>query len=211
MTRPSLYEKLKKDIVPLLKLNLIFIVACIPLISVPSAVQAMTKVTLSLIEGQEPDVIRDFLTVFRDDFFEGLWSGVILAALFIFFGYVAWFYQLIRVESNLFMILLRYATILPVLLIYCVSCYLWVINVKVEQKTGAKVKNAISLTFICIRSTLLCLLAGGIFTAVLLLGAPYSIPFAFIGAFAIWNYISSYYVLPMVETFILGISRNEDG
>ena len=208
--RPNLFQKLKNDIVPLLKLNFIFLLLCIPVISIPSAIQAMTKVNLSLIEEKRTDVVRDFLEAFRDEFKDGLLCGVILAVLFLVFGYVAWFYQQVDAGNNLMTILVRYMTLFSVIVIYCASCYLWVINIKVEQSLFARFKNAFFLVFICIRPTLLCLLFGGLIGAIVVFGVPYSTPFIFVGAFSLWNYICSYYALPMVETFLLGISRSED-
>ena len=130
--RPTLWQMLKRDIAALVKLNLLFILCSLPLLSIPAALRAMTKVNLRLIEGRKCDIIRDFLNTFRDDFFGSLADGLIMAVLALGFGYAAWFYQSMRIESNLIMIYLRYATVLPLLILYCMYCYLLTIRCKRE-------------------------------------------------------------------------------
>ena len=193
---------LRRDIAALLKLNLIFLVCCLPLISIPAALQAMTKVNVSLIEGRRTEPAADFLNAFRDLFFDALLHGLLIGALFFLFGYVAWFYQTMHLEHNLILIYLRYMTVLPLLVLYCMSCYLLTINCKRDFPRLRRMKNAFFLTVVCIRSTLLCLLCGGIFGAIVFLGMPYSMPFLFVGAFSVWNYITTYYTLPMITTFL---------
>ena len=200
--RPTLWQMLKRDIAALVKLNLLFILCSLPLLSIPAALRAMTKVNLRLIEGRKCDIIRDFLNTFRDDFFSSLADGLIMAVLALGFGYAAWFYQSMRIESNLIMIYLRYATVLPLLILYCMYCYLLTIRCKRELSLFAGLKDALFLTVICIRPTLLCLLLGGIFGAVIFLGVPYSTPFIFVGAISVWNYTVTYYTFPMVTTFL---------
>ena len=200
--RPTLWQMLKRDIAPLLKLNLLFILCSLPLISIPAALQALTKVNVSLIEGKKTNPVPDFLNAFRDNFFDALLCGLILGAAALGLGYAAWFYQSMQMESNLILIYLRYASVLPLLVLYCMVCYLLTMNCKREIPLFARFKNALFLTVICIRPTLLCLLFGGLFGAVAFFGVPYSTPFLFVGAFSIWNYITTYYTLPMITTFL---------
>lgn len=206
--RPSIIACLKRDITNLLKLNLIFIVCSLPLVSIPAAVQAMTRVNLALQKEENVDVISDFLHAFRESFIDATISGLMFAVLFLVFGYVAWFYQNTAAGGNLLTILFRYASLLPLILLYCATCYLWCLNEMVLQPRLERMKNAVRLTIICIRPTLLCLLTGTVLGSIVFLGVPYSTPFLFVGAFSVWNYIATWYASPMVDIYILGNSPN---
>lgn len=206
--KPSILSCLKRDITELLKLNLIFILCSLPLVSIPAAVQAMTKVNLTLQREENIDVVGDFLHAFRESFIDATISGAVFALLFLGFGYVAWFYQNTITGGNLFTILLRYASLLPLVLLYCATCYLWCLNEMVIQSRMERIKNAVRLAVICIRPTFLCLLTGIIFGSIVFLGVPYSTPFLFVGAFSVWNYVSVWYASTMVDIYVLGNSPN---
>jgi len=205
--KPSLITYLKQDIAPILKLNLIFILSCLPLLSIPAAIQSMTEMNLRLQDGENVDVWSDYWHAFRVNFIRATLEGLLLAALFLVLGYVAWFYQKAEAD-NLILIFIRYASLVPVIILYVASCYFWCLGSMTDMGTVNKFRNSIRLTIVCIRPTLLCLLAGILFGGIAFLGVPYSTPFLFVGAFSLWNYISTWYAGPMVDIYILGNSPN---
>ena len=201
--KPSLFRCILRDAFALVKLNIIFFLCCLPLISIPAALTAMTKVNIQLQKELPTTVISDFFQAFRNEFFDSLLCGLILAAASLLFGYVFWFYQSIEGESNTTIVFLRSVTVLPLVLCYCSSCYLWVMNATVELSLIPRLRNALSLAVVCLRVTLLCIAIGILFGGLAVLTAPYSSPFFIVAGFSLWNYCNAYYVYPVVKRYIL--------
>ena len=133
----------------------------------------MTKINI-LLQREEPvSVVSDFFQTFRDEFFDSLLCGLVLVGVALLFGYVFWFYQTMAVGGNAAVTLLRAMTALPLVLCYCAACYLWVMNAVVELSFGPRLRNALSLTVVSLRSTLFCLAAGLLFGS---LAALQSVP-----------------------------------
>ena len=201
--KQRLLRSVARDAFALVKLNLVFFICCLPLISIPAALTAMTKVNI-LLQREEPvSVVSDFFQTFRDEFFDSLLCGLVLAGGALLFGYVFWFYQTMAVEGNAAVTLLRAMTALPLVLCYCAACYLWVMNAVVELSFGPRLRNALSLTVVSLRSTLFCLAAGLLFGSLATLGMPYASPFFIVAGFSLWNYCCTFYALPAVERYIL--------
>ncbi len=202
--RKTIKECLSRDAFDLIKLNLLFFLFCLPLISIPASIVAMTKLNLQLQRGEGIDLIPDFLDAFREAFFDALLCGILIAVFVFLFGYVFWFYQS-SLNTGILSVLLRSATALPLLLIYCATCYLWPMNVTIDLSCFKRLRNAFSLSIICLRQTLLCLAAGFVFAGISFLAMPYSTPFVLVIGFSYWNYICTYYTEPMIKLYVTDI------
>lgn len=199
----TLRKGLIRDAVSLVKLNMIFLLFCLPIISIPAAITAMTQITVRLQRGEEPYLFSDFLSTFRDEFFDSLRCGFVVGGGMLIFSYVFWFYQSMNVEAGVLVSLLKNTALLLFAVCYCMSCYLWVINVRVQLPFGKRIKNALALTVICLKQTAFCLVTGIALVSIVLFGAPYSTPFTILAAFSFWNYICVFYVYPVIEKFIV--------
>ena len=200
--RAKLKQYLIRDIFDLVKLNLIFVVCCLPVITIPAAITAMTRISIQLQRGDRIYVIADFLATLRKEFLDSLICGVVVVGVVLLLAYVFWFYQPMEIDGNLLLNVLRGLTLLPLLVCYCASCYLWVMNATVELPRTKRFRNALSLTVLCVKPTLVCLLTGVVFGGIELLSMPISTPFVFVAGFSFWNYICTFYTLPMVEQYV---------
>lgn len=76
----------------LILLNLIFVISCIPVITVGTAISALYAVAMKLVRGEEPSVMRDYVKAFKMNFKEATAVWVILAAaaglLFVDFRFI---------------------------------------------------------------------------------------------------------------------------
>lgn len=187
----------------LIKLNLLFLLCCLPLISIPAALTAMTRINIRLIEEESCDLLADFLHTFRTEFLPSLKAGLTLAAGLLLFGYVFWFYQTAQADQPLFLTMVRSASLLPLLLLYGALCYVQVMLAFVSLSTWALLKNGLFLTVICLKSTILCLLSGILLIAIEMTSLPYSAPFVILFGFSFWNYSCTYCVLPEIKKHIV--------
>lgn len=65
-------------------LNLIFLISCIPVITIGSALSAMYYVNLKIIRGEDPYIWRNYWKAFRENFKQSTIVWLICLALFIF-------------------------------------------------------------------------------------------------------------------------------
>lgn len=64
----------------LIILNLIFVISCIPVITVGTALSALYSVAMRLVRGEEPSVIREYFKAYRMNFKEGTAVWLMMAA-----------------------------------------------------------------------------------------------------------------------------------
>ena len=139
----------------LVSLNLLFILFCIPVLTIPASLAGMTRVLMRLTREGICDLWADFFTEFKTDFVKRLLTGLIFTAV------------------------PAVAAVLPALIIagtpttgvwmtlsaisFMVQGYLFPLWVIVDIPLGANIHNAFAL---CVmewkRSLLLLLTAGGI-------------------------------------------------
>lgn len=201
-SRPSLFKMLKEDLFLLVKVNILFVVACVPVISIPAAVTAMVKIFTERIRGREVDPVPDFMLYLRVGFFTSMRTGAAVAVSAVLFGYVLWFYQSALSEAHLALSALRGIASIQFLTVYLTSCYLWVIEAVADVPFFFALKRAFQMMIVYLRQTALCLLAGVLIFGGSFLLLPYSAAFMIVIGFALWAYICAYYVFPIVEQYI---------
>lgn len=64
----------------LIILNLIFVISCIPVITVGTALSALYSVAMRLVRGEEPSVVREYIKAYKMNFKEATAAFLILAA-----------------------------------------------------------------------------------------------------------------------------------
>lgn len=86
---------------PLLKLNLIFLASCIPVVTIPPAVFAMNHVARRLVLDQPVRCLRDYFAAFRQNL--GRAYGVFALTAFpaVCAGYGVWFYLRLAMDNLL--------------------------------------------------------------------------------------------------------------
>lgn len=67
-------------IADLLVLNMLFIISCIPIVTIGPALIAMNYVTLKMAEGREGTMTGGFIRAFRENFKQGVIAGLLFMA-----------------------------------------------------------------------------------------------------------------------------------
>lgn len=191
-----------RDIFELVKLNLIFVVCCFPVISIPAAIGAMTQVSVQLHNEDKIYVVGDFLHYFRVNFIKNTLSGLVLIVAATLFAFVFWFYQSAQTQYGLLLSLLLAMTLIPLLICYCTSCHLWVMNAVTELPLLQRIKNGVLLSVICLKESGIFLLVGLVVVAVTYFGVPYTTPFLLVFGLAFWNYVCTYYSYNAIKRYV---------
>ena len=193
---------LKEDLFLLVKMNLLFLAASWPVITIPAALTAMMKISTERARGREVFLLRDFRAYFRASFLTSLRTGLVAGAAFLIACYVHWAYGSVQSSSGLLIGILRGASLVQMAVVYVMSCYAWVIEAVADLRFGEVVKRSFQLMLVYYRESFLCLMVGfGIFALELLL-FPYSLSFFFLFGASLWSHLVAVIVFPAVEKHI---------
>lgn len=176
---------------PLIGLNLLFLLHCVPVVTIGAALGALSSVTLCMVRDQPCSVLPDFREAFRDNFgrysavgFAGLGAMVLLAcALCVYFSF--------SLGSSLFLGPFMVSAVLA--LIFGLS---WVFVLPLADATALPLrtvlKNSLRLGLGCLRYSLPALLAQLVVLATCLLFFPVAWIFMMLGAFSLLSLIGSF-------------------
>ena len=141
----------------LLKLNLLFIVSCLGIITIPAALTAMNRICIMMEENEVHVLRRDYWAAFRRDFLRSTLGGAILAALLLLFGYVALLYAQFA-ASRSYLIFLGAVMIFLVLLVFMTGMYFFPMNARVDLPAGILLRNSFLLAVTGAKKTIPALL-----------------------------------------------------
>ena len=152
-------------------LNLVWVVACLPLITIFPATAALFAVVRAWLRGTRSDVFRSFLQYMRENFAQSLavgllWSviGLVLVADYLFVrGITSW----IKVP---FLLLL----LLVVFVYLATAVYLFPVMVHVKASWLQIIKNSALIAFSSLGTTFICLIIM-VLTLVILIYFPITV------------------------------------
>lgn len=155
--------------VNLIKLNIIWVLCSLPLVTAGAALCALHVTAVRILEGEEGYVFRDFWTVYRSKMRLSLklWLPLLAAAVTLIFDYMFWR----EVEGNL-------AEGMRVLI--CVLSGLWIALViyvfplaaRMETAAGVTLRNGLLLVLKYLPQSVYLLFITGVFLAAALLWTP---------------------------------------
>lgn len=161
----------------LLGLNLLFLVCCLPIITIPSACCAMNRILLKLTEEQPVFLRKDYWTEFRQDFGRrlALWLPMVLVPFSVSF-YTVWL-GLDRDGTG--------TRLLCGTLVFLIQSYWYVCMALIDASPGSNLKNAVILMAVEWKKTLQLLLSVGLVYGVCLFFPLYSFPAAILCLFSV--------------------------
>jgi uncharacterized membrane protein YesL len=74
-------ETMWREGIELMKLNLLFVLACLPLVTIPAAFAALLRVTLTMAQDRNVYLVPDFIDAFRRHFLRASLLGLGIVAL----------------------------------------------------------------------------------------------------------------------------------
>ncbi len=170
----------------LLRLNVMFLVFCIPVLTAPAALSAMTKVLMNIVRNKDSSLLSDFLRAFKESFLKSLAAGLIMGAFMaaVFFaGYSVY------TSFGGFIGYLGIALIIVLgAFVYFALCYLFPLIVTVDISLKQCVWNSFALALTELRRNLLLLMPLALVAACALL-YPVSLPLLIFIMFALCEYI----------------------
>lgn len=144
---PLMRSVIRRDWKELMKLNLLFLLTCLPIITIPAARTAMARICLLLLRDRPCVLRRDYWRSFRENFRDSSKAGLAFYGGEILCLYGAFFYrQLTAHYPLLWGVVILLALLLFVLLL--VEIHLYPALAYLQIPLRASIKNAFLLTFL---------------------------------------------------------------
>lgn len=188
-------------ILPLIEINLLFILTSLPVLTFPPSLAAMNKTMQHLLTGGEESIWKVYFRAFKTEFLASFGIGALSILLLSGLAYGAYFYYL----NNDTWIYVFFFFFLVLLFILSYSILMWAYLMKVSVKLPLKsvLKNAIILTFSYPKQTLfgsigsLSVLIAGVFWF------PYSTPLLLLIVFSFAVFLSTFSCFPVIQREII--------
>ena len=197
-------ETLWREFFPLIKLNLLFLLSCIPIITIPAAMTAMNRITVSMVRDRNYFMWTDYWEAFKRDFGRSLLAGILLTVALGLFGLSAWFYYMLAQSTNKFFLLLSGASLCLLLTAFGTALYFFPMLAMVELPTKKLLLNSCIMTYSCFRKTVPAVLLS----AVLLIASIGLLPYSFITlvfiAFSLTSVTSNFFLVKPILVTVLG-------
>jgi len=149
----------------LMILNLLFILCCIPIITIGPSITALYSVTLKMVKNEESYIAKSFFTAFKDNFkiSTSSWLVTMLAGVIIYLDY----YISPSLPSPLNQVLFFLLTVM-LIFFFITELYLFPYIARFENTWKNTVKNAFLIGIANLPFTLLLILFVGILVALCL-------------------------------------------
>lgn len=185
----------------IVKLNFYFCAACLPLVTIPAALKAMSKICVTLLRDEPCDLLRDFWAAFREHFFKVTGIGLACAALLGAGCFGVWFYGQAMKSSGLFAVPVL-LLILALALAVMTLMYVLPLASYSELRFGEMARSALCLAVVRLPQNLaaVAVAAGAVF--LVFLGLPYTallLPSIFFSLIAL---IVNFTVWPGLERYV---------
>ena len=194
------------EIGALCKLNILFLLSCIPLVTIGPAIGALSSVTIQMICERSSQPVREYLHALRDHFGKCFGAGVAVSAVGIMLGVAAVFYwNASRGVAVLFSIFLFISILICGF--FLAAAYLFPICVMTKLSLKDAIRGAWMLSLACPYHSIPAALCDGGMIVVGLMFWPLSVPLMLTLLFSTANIVISYaawadmkkYMMPNIE------------
>lgn len=140
-------------------LNLVYLVCCIPIVTIGAATTAMYYVTLKMAEDRESYIFRSFFKSFKENFRQSTIIWMILLIIGIFIGID---YRIVLAQGGGFFKVFLYVLSITTVLLLFLLLYVFPVLAKFYNSIKATVKNAFLMSLRHLPYTLIMLLVSAL-------------------------------------------------
>lgn len=201
------FDLFAREFTSLIKLNIYFIICCIPIITIGPAIGALTAVTMRMVEDKPSDLFYDFRQSFKKNWKYSFISGII-ATIFIF---AIWFSIKFCMESDgiIYNLIISFIIVIAVLLGLS-AIYLYPMIVKIELPLKVIFRNAFLLGIVNVKYSLITLLLNIGLLEISIIFMPFTLPIMLLFTFSAISFISSFCAWNGLGKYIIKEHKNSD-
>lgn len=190
-----------EKLLPLIVLNLFFLLTCLPVLTLPAGWAALNRACQELLL-EHKGVYRRFWRSVRENLFSALLPGLLfLAGPFVLLYGCLFYYRLS--EGGGLLLAFSCFCLVSGYLLSCIGAFAFQMQAYVTLKLPAILKNAFYLTFGNRRIVLGRLLLSFALSAAIWLLLPYSLPWAILLGAALPCFVMTAGVFPVLEAKIV--------
>lgn len=204
-------ETLWREFFPLLKLNLLFLISCVPIVTIPAALTAMNRITVTMVRDRNYFMLSDYWDAFKRDFWRSLLAGVLFAVALGIFGLSTWFYYMLAQASNKFFLVFAGVSLGLLLTAYGGAVYFFPMLAMVELPTKKLLQNSLIMVYTCFKKSIPAIVIS---LVILLAGVgllPFSLLFIVLIMFSLVSMTSNFFIVRSIETVVLGMTETPEG
>lgn len=151
-------------------LNLVFLLTCIPIVTIGDALVSLYSISLKMARGEEGYVIRGYFKAFKENLKQGLIVGIVLEIILSVLGLDAWFlyYSTESYRDAGLMV-----TVAALVFVVMVTQFLFPLMARYENSISNTIRNAILLSISKLPYTV-ALIAIGAIPAILVYFTSYA-------------------------------------
>ena len=186
----------------LIILNIMFLICCIPIVTIGPSLCALSYTTLKMRSKEEGYVWKNFLKSFRDN----LKQGMVLGLIMLFFAAVLYVdFSLVRAQTGALRQIMMFLVLLGGLVWLLVFVYLFPLQSKFTNTIGGTIRNALLLSVANLPRT--ALLIGMIILAFVItlwngMTIVWGILVWMLIGFSLLSYLGSMVIWPVFEKLI---------
>ena len=191
------------------QINLIYILFCLPIVTLGPATAAVTQVMRKFVIGEPIFVFHEFLDAFKKNFKQSLAVGIVDIAFIAVILYNANYYFASLMNDGPLNDKIMLALSLAMCFILCMMhFYIYPQIVALKLKLPQIIKNSVILMIVGMKRSFIALLADGLLIFLMVMGFPYTtlvLPFlpaawiCFINTFCAYPVIQKHIIDPYYE------------
>lgn len=207
---PALFfEILLREAWGLVKLNLLFVLFCLPVVTIGPALGGMTTVVMKMVRDKNSYVWRDFWDAFRQDFLRfwllGLPGLVLLAALL-----VTLLVYLPRIGLGPLYVALFAAGLMLCFVGGLAWIYVYPLAAVTDLSLNLVLKDALLLGLGCMKHSAPGLLLCLVLMFPMVLAFPESVPVLLLIGFSLTNFVACFAAWPGIRTYAVREQEKEE-
>ncbi|MDO5516717.1 MAG: DUF624 domain-containing protein [Clostridium sp.] len=185
----------------LIKLNLLFILFSVPIVTIPASLGALNSITMLLVQRKHVFLWSDFVSKFKDNWKQSTICFILLGILSLFSLFCLNLYFNISQVNQMFIVLF-FITLSILFFLVMISLYVYPIITTISLPIKHILKNSIFLSIVCIKNSILGLIVFTFFTISSIIFLPFSMPVILLIGFSIPSFINSFITFPCVQKYI---------
>lgn len=186
----------------IIKLNIIFILYCIPIITIGPALGALSSITMSMIQGKHIYIFSDFHDAFKANWKQSTICYFICCLIFILLGVSLLFYFRLAQEKPIFYFIFFVCLSITFLFVLA-SLYIYPLLTTASLCIKDIFKNSILLSLVCLKNSLLCTLVYVIILGLNLFFFPLTFLLLLVFTFSTLSFITSFATWSGIKKFII--------
>lgn len=186
----------------LVQLNLLYLLFCIPVVTIGPATAGLTFVLRNMATDQAVFLFSDFMDSFKSNWKQALVYSLILAVCMVPAVNAISFYTA-NAHRHILLYLPVGLSLLVAMVLLFMSYYVMLMIVTLALPLGAILKNAAILAVICLKTNLLTLLFTGLLVVFTWLLLPYTLPVVLLILPALTGFIVCYNSYPGIKKHVI--------